>query len=387
MVDKKQKNSRFIQLFHHIFDEAIELVESMSWKRGLFSILAFVLLGTSVTLLLNTSMGMSAWDAVSVNIYENTNLYFMWVNPLISLFLMGFAHLIMWKKPSIMFFFPIIISWFIGAVIDFEVLFIPDMSSFNIIWNITYMIIASILVGIGLNILLYIDFPLPAIDRFCHSLATKLHLTFGQGKFLGEFFAMSLAIVLGLIYHSERENFYLGITTVYYVLFLGKIVDLIRNPLYRMLGIPTIEIYQDNLLPEDISKNEIINACAIILSDNKLLIMYDEEKDYYFLPQEQKTKRKRIETSLKIKVEEISNIQIKVNEEHLIIKEYKIDKTYINHYFLVKFKKQGSINSKRFKPVWINLYEALNLFNDYDSKNQLGMEIMNREFIALSSIF
>lgn len=385
MIDKK--NNRIKSLLHHIFDEAIELIESMSLKKGLFSILAFILLGTSVTLLLNTSMGMSAWDAVSVNIYENTNLYFMWVNPLISLFLMGLAHLIMWKKPSIMFFFPIIISWFIGAVIDLEVLFVPDMSSFNLIWNITYMVIASILVGIGLNILLYLDFPLPAIDRFCHSLASRLHLTFGQGKFLGEFFAMSLAIILGLIYHTEADNFYLGVTTIYYVLFLGGIVDLIRNPLYRILGIPTVEIYRDDLLPQDRSENKIINACAIIISNNKLLVVYDEELNYYFLPHVSKAKMRRMEVSLKREVKDISNIQVKVNEEHLIIKEYKAKKTYINHYFIVKFKKQNNTNSKRYKSIWIDPLDALNIFNEYDSNNQLGMEIMNREFIALTTIF
>ncbi len=385
MIDKK--NNRIKNILHHIFDEAIELVESMSLKKAAFSILAFILLGTSVTLLLNTSMGMSAWDAISVNIYENSSLYFMWINPMISLILMGLAHLIMWKKPSIMFFFPILISWFIGAVIDLEVLFIPDITRFNLIWNILYMVLASILVGIGLNILLYLDFPLPAIDRFCYSLASRLHLTFGEGKFLGEFFAMSLAIILGLFYHTQSKNFYLGITTIYYVIFLGKIVDLIRNPLYRILGIPTVEIYQDDLLPQDISKNEIINACAIIIKNHKLLVIYDEKLDYYFLPQASKKKRKRIEVSLKQKVKEISSIQVKVNEEHLIIKEYKAKKTYINHYFIVKFKKENSVNSKRYRSIWIDLFDALNIFNEYDSNSQQGMEIMNREFIALTSIF
>jgi len=403
-MEHKKQRLTIMELLHHIFDEAIEFIKTMTWKKALISLLAMVLLGTSVTLLYSTKMGMSAWDAVTVNVKENSGLYFMWVNPMIAVILMILAHLITWKKPSIMILFPLLISWFIGAVIDLEVLFIPDVSAYHLIINIAYMVLASILVGIGLNLIIYVDFPLPAIDRFCHAMAKRLHLTFGQGKYLGEFFAMSMAVILGLIYGTRGVNFYLGISTIYYILFLGMIIDLIRNPLYRILGISTMELFADDILPVDASDNELLYGLAVVMYKQKLLLMHHKDGDYYSLPVAKKHKYLRLEDSLRLGVKKTGNLNISVKEEHLIVKEYETDKTVINHYFMAKFKPKILRNkltkcSKRMfhikeneqktfvcTPHWFEVTEALDLLSQYDTNCQEGMQMMNREFIALTSI-
>lgn len=405
-MENTRQRLTILELLHHVFDEAIEFIKTMTWKKALISLLAMVLLGTSVTLLYSTKMGMSAWDAVTVNVKENSGLYFMWVNPMIAVILMILAHLIAWKKPSIMILFPLVISWFIGAVIDLEVLFVPDVSAYHWIINVAYMVMASILVGIGLNLIIYVDFPLPAIDRFCHAMSKRLHLTFGQGKYLGEFFAGIMAVTLGLIYGTGGVNFYLGISTIYYILFLGLIVDLIRNPLYRLLGISTMELYADDILPVDASDNELVYGLAVVIYKQKLLLMHHEDGDYYSLPVAKKHKHLRLEDSLRFGVKKTGNLNISVKEEHLIVKEYETDKTVINHYFMARFKpktfsnklkkwfriifhnKQTETEEKTFvcTPRWFEVTEALDLLSQHDAKSQEGMQMMNREFIALTSI-
>ncbi len=380
-----------------LLGEFLDFLLSMSVRKWIFAVLSMILLGTSVTLIYHTNLGMSAWDAVTVNLVNNTSMEFRHANPLIALVLMTIVHIIQKKVPSLMFFFPLFVSFLIGVVIDKESEFLPSVASLSIVFNLLYLLIASILVGFGLNLMIYIQFPLPAIDQFCHTMAKTFHLTFGQGKYLGEITAILGSIGLGLIYHTQSEYFYLGFTTIYYALALGFVIDLIRNPFYRFLGIQTFQLYADNLLEEDINHEHIVQASrAIILNKGKLLILHYKEEDFYLLPGGTREKRERLEHCLKREIMEETGLKIKVKEEHLIIKEYHPDITFENHYFMTKLssdkvytkkiaqteqEKQAEIEIK-----WIDVKDVLSLFASHDTDSGKGMHLMEREFIALSSI-
>ncbi|MBN2540977.1 MAG: NUDIX domain-containing protein [Bacilli bacterium] len=380
-----------------LFGEAIETFRGFTWKKVILSLVAMVLLGTSVTLIYHTDLGMSAWDAVTVNIVENTWMEFRHVNPLVALVLMTLVHLILWKRPSMMFFFPLLVSFLIGAVIDLENGFWPYVAGLGLVWNLMYLILATLLVAFGLNTMIYIQFPLPAIDQFCHAAAKRLHLTFGQGKYIGEFLAMLAAIVLGLIYKTWDDHFNLGFTTFYYILVLGSVIDFVRNPFYRFLGIQTIQVYADDLTDEDIQQNRHVSASrAVIVKKNKILILHYKEEDFYLLPGGTREGKERLEHCLRREVLEETGLLVKVNEEHLIIQNHEPNITFTNHYFLTKLRSEKvytqHINQTKselaanIEVVWIDVNDVLTLFATHEPQTAKGVHLMEREFIALSSI-
>jgi len=393
--DKSIANNTFWQ---SIFADFIVLLKSMTWKKAILSILAMVLLGTSVALIKSTNLGMSAWDAVAVNIIENTSLEFRHVNPIVALSLMTLAHIIVWKRPNLMFFFPLLVSFLIGAVIDVELLFMPSIANLGIIFNALYLLIASFLVGFGLNLMIYIDFPLPAIDQFCKAIATRFHLTFGQGKYAGEIFALFLAIILGLIYHTWSNYFYLGFTTIYYILALGKVVDLVRNPIYRLLGVQTMELYADDLTESDIvTDKKVISSRAILLRKGEILLLHYLDEDFYLLPGGTREGRESLEHCVKRELLEETGYKIKVNEQRLVIKEYFPDCTFENHYFLTKLRSNKiftekinlteSEKSAGIELIWMDVEKAIDLLAAHETASGKGMHLMHREFIALITLF
>ncbi len=393
-----KKENKINKIFLVVFGEFSEFVKSMTWKKLLLSILGMVLLGTSVALIYSTNMGMSAWDAVSVNIIENTVLEFRHVNPIIALSLMTLAHLILWKKPNIMFFFPLLVSFLIGAVIDVEVLFMPVVANLNIGFNILYLVIASFLVGFGLNLMIYIDFPLPAIDQFCKAIATRFHLTFGQGKYAGEIFAMVFAVILGLIYSTWDHYFYLGFTTIYYILALGYVVDLVRNPLYRFLGIQTVDLFDDDLTEDDVKNNEVImTSRAILMNKGKILLLHYLDEDFYLIPGGTREKGESRERCARRELLEETGYKVKVNEERLIIRSFHPTRTFENHYFLTKLRKDKIYTEKiqltdeerkaGIEMLWIEPVKAIELLSSHETASGKGMYLMNREFIALINLF
>ncbi len=393
MIKKKYNINNIVE---SIFGELIDFVKSMTWRKVLLYFLAMILLGTSVTLIQKTNLGMSSWDALNRNFYENTPLEYRVINPIVALVLMAFAYLVSWKKPSIMFLFPLLISAIIGAVIDVELLFMPDVSNISIIYNFIYLIIATFLIAIGLNLMIHCNFPLPALDRFCHAIATRFKLTFGQGKYIGEILALIATIIIGLYFGTQNHWFYLGFTTIFFIVFLGFVVDLVRNPLYRLLGIQTVEIYADDMLPQDINKENFVQATrALIIKGDSILLLHYKLEDFYLIPGGTREGKESLTHCLKREILEETGLKIKVNEQRLIIREYFPDSTYENHYFLAKMKSEKIYKEKinltpeeeesQIEMVWLKIDEAVNILDNHDSLSSKGMHLMNREFIAIIS--
>lgn len=394
----KTKQYSWKRFYDDLFGELISYLKVMTWKKFVLYVMAMIFLGTAVTLMQKTNLGMSSWDALNRNFYENTRFEYKVITPVVALILMTLAHLISWKKPSLMFFFPLLISGFIGTVIDFELTFMPSVVDLHFLWNLGYLLIASLLIAVALNMMIYCHFPLPALDRFCHAISERFHITFGQGKYIGEFLALVLTVIIGLIYQTQGDTFYLGFTTIYFILVLGTIIDLVRNPLYRFLGIQTVDMYADDLLPEDVNhQNKIVATRAIIIRKNQILLLHYQTEDFYLLPGGTREKREGLEHCLRRELLEETGFKIKVNEERLIIHEYFPEQTYENHYFMSKLK-SNRINAEKMalteeerdadiQLVWMDIPEAIDLFGQYESESAKGIHLMNREFIALITLF
>jgi len=205
-------------------------------KRPLIYILGLSLLGLSVALFQNTNLGMGSWDALNRNFYEGIPLDYRYLTPIMAMILVGLAYLIGKKKPQLMMLFPIVISFYIGLVIDLLLLIIPNVSTLGILFNLAYVFLALSFVAIGLNMIVICEYPLPALDQFCMAIAKKLKITFGKGKLIGEVLALLGAVVAGLIFSHQEYYFFIGLNTIIAILFIGKFVDVFAKPVKDILG-------------------------------------------------------------------------------------------------------------------------------------------------------
>lgn len=364
-------------------------------KRYFLYLLAIILLGTSVAMIQSTNAGMSAWDALNRNFYEGIPLEYRYLTPIVAVILVGLAYLIEWKKPKLIMLFPIVISFFIGLIIDILLLFIPVVIDLPILWTVLYLIVAIILVAIGLNIIIYCNFSLPALDQFCMAISKRFKVSFGLGKYIGEAIALILTVIVGLYYKSGSENFYLGFTTIYYLLFLGFVIDMFKRPIRKLLNdYPIIDLFADDMQTEDINKNNIRVASRVIIEkENQIMIIHHKKDDFYMLPGGGKKFSESLVRCLKREVLEETGYSIKNIEETVIIKEYFIDSSYENHYFKAKVKNDlpnlelvnltEAEKKADMEVKWIEKNELLDLLNNYDSSYKYGTQIMWREFLGL----
>ena len=203
-------------------------------KRPLIYMLGLAILGLSVTLFQKTNLGMGSWDALNRNFYEGIPLDYRYLTPIMALLLVSLAYLIEKKKPSLAMLFPIVISFYIGLIIDLLLLVIPDVSELNLAYNLVYVFLALILVAIGLNLIIICDYPLPALDQFCLAIAKRFKLTFGKGKLIGEVIALIATVIVGLIFSHEKVYFYIGANTFITILLIGRFVDLVEKPIRKV---------------------------------------------------------------------------------------------------------------------------------------------------------
>jgi uncharacterized membrane protein YczE len=153
-----------------------------------------------------------------------------------ALILISLAYLLEKKKPDLMMIFPLVISFYIGLVIDLLLLIVPSVAELNIIFNLFYVFLALTMVAIGLNIIILANYPLPALDQFCMAISKKFKLSFGKGKFIGEALAFVAAIVVGLLFSHEEYFFFIGANTFIALVFIGRFVDFFEKPVKRMIG-------------------------------------------------------------------------------------------------------------------------------------------------------
>jgi uncharacterized membrane protein YczE len=114
-------------------------------------------------------------------------------------------------------------------------LIIPSVENANLIWNLVYLLTAMIVCSIGLNFVVYCNYPLPALDELCYGIGVALKSTYGKGKLIGELLALFLAVIAGLIFSHYEQHFFIGVTTIIFALGIGKMIDLFKKPIFRIL--------------------------------------------------------------------------------------------------------------------------------------------------------
>ncbi|MBU0997357.1 MAG: hypothetical protein KKE16_04855 [Firmicutes bacterium] len=204
-------------------------------RKNIYYLIGLTFLGICVSLIQQTNLGMAAWDAFNRNMYEGIPLEYKYLNPAVAVVLVGFAYLLEKKKPDLWMLFPLVISFYIGLVIDSLLLFLPSVVGLGLLWNLGYLLLAILICAIGLNFLLYCDYPLPALDQLCLAISKKMKTTFGKGKLMGELIAIVLAILTGLLFQHQTQWFYIGPTTLIFGLFIGFFVDFFKKPIQKGL--------------------------------------------------------------------------------------------------------------------------------------------------------
>jgi len=204
-------------------------------KKSLIYLLGLALLGICVTLIQKTNLGMSSWDAFYRNLYEGIPLEYKYLNPIIALILIPIAYLIQKKPWSLWMLFPLVISFYIGVIIDLLLLVVPSVVGLGLLWNLGYLALSMIVCAIGLNFVVYCKYPLPALDELCYGIGVAMKSTYGKGKLVGEILALILAIIAGLIFRHYEQYFFIGPTTIIFALGIGKMIDLFRKPVFKLL--------------------------------------------------------------------------------------------------------------------------------------------------------
>jgi uncharacterized membrane protein YczE len=204
-------------------------------KKVLVYLLGLSLLGVTVTLMQKSNLGMSSWDAFYRNLYDGIPLSYRYLNPIVAAVIAPLAYLLQKKKLTLWVLFPVAISYYIGAVIDGLLLVVPDVAAGPWWLNALYLALAIAVCAVGLNIVVWCGFPLPALDELCYAFGILLHSTYGRGKLVGEFLALTPAVVTGLLYGFWNVHFNIGIATVVFALAVGPSIDLIRKPVHGVL--------------------------------------------------------------------------------------------------------------------------------------------------------
>lgn len=207
-----------------------------TFKNIIIYLTGLAFLGFIVTLVMKTNLGMDAWDAFYYNLHIGLPLAYKYLNPILALILLPIAYLVQKKKFDWWFFFPLVVSAYVGIWIDFFEVIIPDVSEASIFWNIGYLVVAIVFCAIGLNMVTYCNFPLPPLDLLCDGIGKAMHSTYGRGKFVGEMIALVLTVITGIIFGFYEQWFNIGIATIIFGLAIGPIIDVLRKPIYRILG-------------------------------------------------------------------------------------------------------------------------------------------------------
>ena len=212
------------------------MVTKKTLKRCLLYVVGLTLLGLCVTLMQKTHLGMSSWDALNRNFYEGIPLDYKYLTPMFALVMISLAYVIERRRPDRYMLVPLVISFYIGVVIDTLLLLIPSMVERSIYGNLVYLLLAIVVCAIGLNLIILSTYPLPALDAFCNALSHRLNLSFGKGKLIGEIIALCMTVGVGLMFHHQEHWFYIGPTTVIFAGLIGFFVDGFKKPLTYVFG-------------------------------------------------------------------------------------------------------------------------------------------------------
>lgn len=205
-------------------------------KKLIVYLIGLFLLGVTVTLIQQTDLGMSSWDAFARNLYEGIPLDYKFLTPIIALTLTPIAYAIQKKKASLWMAFPLVISFLIGTIIDFLLTVIPSVAGMGLMWNALYVALSLFVCAVGLNFIVWCKFPMPALDELCYGFGVLFKISYGKGKLIGEFLALGLAVLFGLIFQFQDQWFFIGPTTLVFAVAIGPLIDWFAKPIRKGLS-------------------------------------------------------------------------------------------------------------------------------------------------------
>lgn len=152
-----------------------------------------------------------------------------------------------------------------------------------------------------------------------------------------------------------------------------------------------IEVYADNLNKNDISTNWHFASRAIVLHDNKILLLHADKYDLYMLPGGRIENDETPEEACIRELKEETGITGIITKKTVVIKEYFPEASWESHFFLVDISNQEKEManfteeeiSLKISEKWFSIDEALTLLDTHDSTFHMGSNIMQREFIAI----
>lgn len=152
-----------------------------------------------------------------------------------------------------------------------------------------------------------------------------------------------------------------------------------------------IEVYADNLTKKDISNNWHFASRAIILHENKILLLHTKKYDLYMLPGGRIENDETPEQACIRELEEETGFVGKIVKKTVVIKEFFHEASWESHFYIVNVTDEPKRSVKfteeeiilGIEEEWFTVDEALNLLDTHDSSFHMGANIMQREFIAI----
>lgn len=156
-----------------------------------------------------------------------------------------------------------------------------------------------------------------------------------------------------------------------------------------------LEIFADDLTKNDINKNMFRSSRAIIKNKDQVLLLYSKALDYYMLPGGRIEKGESPKECVIREVTEETGLTVNVLHQSLTIKEYYLDSSWESHFFVcelddVLIKNQCLTDEEKdlnIEMIWMPYLDAIQLLDEYDSKFSKAINIMQREFLALTHSF
>lgn len=153
----------------------------------------------------------------------------------------------------------------------------------------------------------------------------------------------------------------------------------------------TIKLYYDDFQKQiDVLRHA---SRGIVIKDNKILLTYVKTKDIYMLPGGGKEGVETITETCIRELQEETGTLVSVKDLYLDIEEYFERMCHINHYLICEVKEENlplkltkaEIKAKC-EPRWIDLNEALRIFESYPEYQYTNVEVYGlyqREYRAI----
>ncbi len=188
-------------------------------SKIILALAGVVILAFAIALLIKVGFGLSAWDAFYANLAVATGLTFGFFSYFMGSILIMINTVISHKKYN---WSALLISFLIGNCVDiFNKIFANSFNLQSFIARVIIFIIGIIIYGLGVSLLIYSGLPSP-LEEFQFAIQKLSKVSIGTSKFLSDFTALILAIIVGII--SKKGLGQISIATIIITLLVGKVV-------------------------------------------------------------------------------------------------------------------------------------------------------------------